>query len=190
MSEDTVTVGQCTIRWSPTADSDTREGLLAKMRAIRPSKRRVAAVNYERNRARAQESAEYILSQPDVTDPPKRGVTVRIYYRSQGGEILAFDTAPMTPYAAQRLADHCRQSDVIDYDIFPVGGVRSLRRDARLVVLPSQATDAVQVSCDESLATATSATFNPDPTRPIGSRSYYAEAKARRAQRWQARSAA
>lgn len=207
--DDMTTLGQCTIRWSPAADSAARDGLLAKMQAIRPTTKRRTAINYERNRARAREVAERILAEPDnAAMAAKRPVVVRIYYRSQGGDLLAFDTAPMTPCASDRLIDHCRQSDVIDWDIFPSGGARGLRKDARLVVLPSQVADSVHVVSGDPVTEPTTARiaamcmpsdgYEPDDSRDRiaaesrcarASRSYFAEAMARRAQRW-SRSAA
>lgn len=74
---------------------------------------------------------------------------VRIAYRSEGGEILAFHTAPMTRGAADLLASEHRatQSAALMATVFPVGameeGIEGARVHvggivARFVVLPSQ----------------------------------------------------
>jgi hypothetical protein len=103
---------------------------------------------------------------------------VRFYYRSEGGELLCFDTAPMTCASAEKLAalhkprpdpasyerglgytrDAC-PTDALGVEIFPAeqagpdaiaqGRARAPRAGARLVRLPSQAWEPCERLPDE-----------------------------------------
>lgn len=139
---DTDTVGPCTIRWSPTSTPETRAGLLAKMRHI-PKHRARPAVNHDRARSLADRHGAAILEGTTDAPPASARCMVRVYYRSMGGEILAFDAGPMTPNAADRMQRQC--TEALDTDRFALGESKSLMRGARLVVLPSQRAEPVQV---------------------------------------------
>lgn len=185
--DDTAKIGNATVRWASGLDATGRDDLLRKMQAIRPAKRR-PRVNHERARAAAEERGGAALARPDTAEPSERAcMVVRIYYRSQGEEILAFDTAPMTSAAASRL--HSEYSSPgwvgVDSDIFPVSAPKPLRSDARFVVLPSQRSEPVAESWDAPVAAVLALVPEPTQAAPIPTtrRSYYADAMARRVAR-------
>lgn len=72
-------------------------------------------------------------------------VRVRIYYRSEGGDVLACDSDPLTPQAAQDLCFAMRREDsaalhaaLVDVEGREHGAVPKSCDGARLVTLPSQ----------------------------------------------------
>ena len=72
---------------------------------------------------------------------PSKSATwiVRIWYRSQGGELLACDSRPLTRGQADDLAWQMRRndSDAVDAEVWRVDSRHASDR-GRLVVLPSQ----------------------------------------------------
>jgi hypothetical protein len=142
--DDTTKFGNTTIRWGAGVASDKRAEVLAKMQAIRPSKARRVKISHDNARAAAEERGERALAQPDATEPSQRANTVvRVYYRSMGDELLAFDAGPMRRCDAYRLTSSIPEA--VDWDVFQGTQERHLRSGARLVVLPSQRTESAEV---------------------------------------------
>lgn len=80
-------------------------------------------------------------------DVPKKGEIVRIYYLSEGGELLCTDTPIITRQAADQLEIHlsAKRSDCVAFERWKAedywgkdNPAPPLRPGARLVVLPSQ----------------------------------------------------
>ncbi len=78
--------GQVTIKWSDKATEEQRSEIRKEMARIRT--RRAYGRTVEAARRLAQERGHAILSAPDSDEVLCRPHFVRIYYRSQGGEIL------------------------------------------------------------------------------------------------------
>lgn len=125
----------------PVGDPATIEqDIRRKLAAVRTPNKRAPKID-----AKALEAAgERALTRAPAA-PLKRQVVVRIYYRSMGDEILACDTEPMSPQAAQQMrSDVCAhrsqstETSAIDATIESVDGPRHLDHNARLVVFPSQ----------------------------------------------------
>lgn len=132
------------ITWDPECPQDKRDEIAAKMAAIKPRVRR--PISHARARALAESRGERALSKPD-SPVPDYGCIVRIYYRSMGGELLAFDAGPVTYSEASTLRalhdpegnwGRCQLSDAVGADVYGVDQERDLRHGARLVTLPSQ----------------------------------------------------
>lgn len=132
------------ITWAPECPQDKRDEIAAKMAAIKPRVRR--PISHARARALAESRGERALAKPD-SPVPSYGCIVRIYYRSMGGELLAFDAGPVTYSEASTLRalhdpegnwGRCQLSDAVGADVYGVDQERDLRHGARLVTLPSQ----------------------------------------------------
>lgn len=79
------------------------------------------------------------LAAPAPAAPKGKTHTVRIWYRSEGGEILACDSRPLSLAAARALEAQMRRpdSEAVGAQILVDGSVGHRTR-ARVVVLPSQ----------------------------------------------------
>lgn len=127
----TETHGQLSLVWSAALSDDARAALRGKLLAL-PRKRR-QRVNHARARARWEQRGAAVLARPDTHESTYALHVVRVYYTSQGGELLYFETTLPTN-AAHALAYSCRLSQIwaIDTD------APRARTGARFVVLPSQ----------------------------------------------------
>jgi hypothetical protein len=154
-------VDQCEIRWYPRSDSDpaalvafqaTREKILRKMRALGHTRRhRQAAPNYAKIReATEARGLARIMATPSEGE---RVHIVRIYYRSMGGEVLACDSDPLTSSEAGALMrehiDDTRPTLAsLGCERYRDGAPRGLREGVRLVTLPSQRVERVDVTVE------------------------------------------
>lgn len=127
-----------------------RAARLAAIRAVKPYKyRRPARPNpalaRERYLAAGQRAIDSSDSPEPAPSPRARRHTVRVYYTSEGGELLAFDAPGLTEPEATALRDAHQNAEM-----FP-DNVRDLKkpgRGARLVALPSQSAERVKVSTE------------------------------------------
>lgn len=131
-----------------------REGWLAKRRAIvaeirkrrrhRHTKQRPGKSPLERgseNLAKPDRSIEQLARRASTTRVRARTTRVRFYYESTGGEMLCFDTDPMSVKQAEALAfsHNCQQGVTGRDKRWAVAWNRTppCEREARLVFLPS-----------------------------------------------------
>ena len=139
---------------------ERREEFARDVLAIKPLRRRSSKVDHARARARLEAAGSKAIAEADRATPEElasskgRKWLVRIYYWSEGGELLCFDAGPYHRATADRVAgEHARQdyrprqssppsAEVFDRDqrarAIAQGDVRRPVRGARLVVLPSQ----------------------------------------------------
>jgi len=132
--------GQTVITWAkhPIGDPATVEAdrahIVHEIGSIKTARRSVR-VNHVKARERfeARGLAAITAVEPSSAKPTH---VVRIYYTSQGDELLCFDAGPMSRAAADSLAHATRaRTEVIDTRLWnPI----PLPKGARLVVLPSQ----------------------------------------------------
>ena len=180
----TATGGQVEIRWygqhgvgpaggSPHTSEEQRTELRDAIAALRTRRQQPARPNHDRARAEAERHGADVLAKPDDVHASRVPWTVRIYYRSMGDEVLCFEATGLTERAAKTLAAAHRQidaevaggrrrkvsapgSDAHDAEQWPAHRpAPPIRHGARLVVLPSQRTDPVEVADggdDEDLA--------------------------------------
>lgn len=155
-------VGQLEITWYQQSSAADRESFHAKLGKIKSARAYRVSYATRVSQWEAQGLAAIMAPQPEQQHAPHM---VRIYYYSEGGEILAFE-ATLGRAAADRLcyAHHAQQigyrvgpskydgpdpdriitgpgpgSDARDAEIWQLGAkVPPLRHGARLVVLPSQ----------------------------------------------------
>lgn len=167
--------------WNLQLDPIKRAEIEAKIAAVRPAGKR-RPHSYERARAREESRALAILQSPPVAPLARDEYhwIVRIYYTSQGNELLACDSAPLTHPGALSLCSQCPDAEVQRADR-PL----PLRSGARLVRLPSQHPDPVVTQ---------SVVLGPDVTPILSGRpregNFYHQAMARRAARLTAARAA
>jgi hypothetical protein len=142
---------------------ERRDRTRARFESLRPTpRRRAPRHNPERGRAVLIADGERVLEQPNKMERKRtHTMIVRIYYRSEGGELLAFDCGPMSVNAAEELErEHLEipklhggkarwcPSDAVAVERFPAadigadaqaqGRARKPSHGARLVRLPSQ----------------------------------------------------
>lgn len=139
---------------------ERREEFARDVLAIKPLRRRSSKVDHARARARLEAAGSKAIAEADRATPEElasskgRKWLVRIYYWSEGGELLCFDAGPYHRATADRVAgEHAPQdyrprqssppsAEVFDRDqrarAIAQGDVRRPVRGARLVVLPSQ----------------------------------------------------
>ena len=140
---------------------ERREEFARDVLAIKPLRRRSSKVDHARARARLEAAGSKAIAEADRATPEElasskgRKWLVRIYYWSEGGELLCFDAGPYHRATADRVAgEHARQDyrprqssppsaevfdrDQVGADAIAQGDVRRPVRGARLVVLPSQ----------------------------------------------------
>jgi hypothetical protein len=144
-------VGQMSLWWSPAATPERRAEVLTELRALAPARRgtpRAPRVSLESRGTRA-------LAAPDHDAPSHRALAgryiVRVWYTSEGGEELCFDTHPLTEADANELELHCATGDHVAHrfralrpspELHPVDAPWPPEpKYARLVVLPSQRAD-------------------------------------------------
>ncbi len=128
--------GQIAIAWRPALDSrafanvpDTiaeRDAVLVAMRTIKTTRRARPRPNHERARAKLEARGLDALELPD-RDPatPARKWIVRVYYRSEGDELLCFDAGPLTVQAADALASEFTTRQIFN----PAKGKRRLKSE-------------------------------------------------------------
>lgn len=186
-------IGMCVVRWDAGVSPQARAKLREKIRAVKPIRARRVPTHIkarELNEARglkAIQGPEGGCGQPWI---------VRIYYRSMGGEILAFEARGLSTVAAEALyAEHQDLSDAL--------GAQKFREDrpdkapdlwsgARLVVLPSQRLETATTVADDPAKAPTLALAPnlPIETLPVSAeaprvpRSLFQAAMARRAARF------
>lgn len=151
------------VRFAPGLDSDGQAALWTDLESVAsepvgPSKaRRPSRAAWERRGAAN-------LAREDHEDASKREThLVRVFYRSAGGEVLAFDSGAMTWQARDRFVADLRTSDALGWETWDtadkvqrkhggesVGGDWdrpgwngaqvgiTARKSARLILLPSQ----------------------------------------------------
>lgn len=158
-------IGQTEIRWSTACPEDTRAKLRTEIAEIKPQ-RHASRIGPRAARAAWERRGERALAAPDRAPNTGRRArdpwTVRVYYRSMGGEILCFDVQALTADESLALESECAQvtrwdgranvahpplrSDAIDADRWRSSSpVPPIRHGARLVTLPSQRTEPVEV---------------------------------------------
>lgn len=110
------------------------------------------------------------LASPEPEVSKRATHKCRVYYTSEGGELLCFDSGPLTPFMAQKMADSLPpqrewkggyygrgySSDAIACHVLPLDYAGPTLAGARLVTLPSQMNQPVQMTqptLDESLPT-------------------------------------
>jgi hypothetical protein len=150
------------IRWSASANDERRTALRADIIAVKPVGR-ARRLSHDAARAAFERRGERILATPDA-EVRRRPWVARVYYVSIGGELLCFE-AEMSEQAATALSSECRRirnpdawtggtvgsprSDSYDAEAFPATPrerkLHPIRHEARLVVLPSQRVEPVQV---------------------------------------------
>ena len=142
--DDTTKFGNTTIRWGAGVAQDVRDATLAKMQAIKPSRPRRTRVNHELARKQAESRGAAVLARTDAPEAHERAnLWIRVYYRSMGGEILAFEHGPLRSGEYNRCRDGLQNSDSLGYDVWQGTESRPVRSGARVVVLPSQRAESV-----------------------------------------------
>ncbi len=119
-------IGQTELHWFRPLDTRAysnepltiaeRDEVIAAVRAIKPTRRRARAQpNHERARARMESRGLAALELPD-RDPPThaRRWIVRVYYHSEGDELLCFDAGPLTIQAADALASEFQNRQIFN----------------------------------------------------------------------------
>lgn len=165
VSDNTDTFGRVTLRWSPTLPPEKRSEIVAKMQAIKPARRR-APVTSERARQLAQAHGAAVIARPDQDDAARVPWTVRVYYRSQGGEVLCFEAPGLTEPRAAALYSECDsdRSDAMGAQQWRQSGeAPAMWSGARLIVLPSQMGPGSKIGTSEELALAPVVETTPAP---------------------------
>lgn len=191
MTDITQISDRCVIRWGDGVATEAREALLARAEKLGHARRaRAYKPNYPKERELAEGRGLRAILADDLPEATPGAIwIVRIYYRSMGGETLAFQTAPITGAAASRLQQEHGPgpSDALGTDKFRAdepGRIPPLWRGARLVILPSQVPQSadrqVEVTLPLVIPVETVVPVADPPRRP---RDLYREAMARRAAR-------
>ena len=87
--------------------AERRATFLAAWEAFKPAKRR--RPSYPVRPGALEKTGTTVLEHPDRSEARSKGVVVRVYYRSEGGEVLCFDTAPLTEGQAEELENEHRE---------------------------------------------------------------------------------
>lgn len=153
-------VGQMSLWWRPEVTDDQRAQILAKMHAIKPHRRRPRRLDHGAARAAWERRGAACLDAPDVHEVPEakrrsHRHVVRVYYRSMGDELLCFEAHDLTEHAASTLCSSLRgTAETVSWrSDAPEDKSPALRHGARLVVLPSQRRNPVQVIEFDGVAT-------------------------------------
>ncbi len=143
-------IGQLSLWWRPTVADDQRAQILAKLHAIKPN-RRCTRIRHGAARAVWERRGAACLDAPDATELTDRNRrshrhVVRVYYRSIGDELLCFEAHDLTDREATSLRDSLPRTATERWKADDSEEkIPAIRQGARLVVLPSQRTDPVQV---------------------------------------------
>lgn len=125
------------VTFAESLSPEGRADLAKRLAAVKPWR-----APSPRSRPSMATVGEKVLAAPDAPDPGARKTTiVRIAYRSMGGELLAFETAPLSASQAASL-----ESEYDGAISFHVDKRPAMPRGMRLVVLPSQSTERVERS--------------------------------------------
>lgn len=135
--------GQVALRWSKELDYRAfsnepgtiaeRDGIIAEMQSIR-YRQRTPRVDHARARAKLERAGLDTLELPDRDPPtPARRWIVRVYYRSEGGELLCFDAGPLTVQAADKLASEFQTRQIFN----PAKGKRRLKNEPMYIDDPN-----------------------------------------------------
>lgn len=126
------------ITWNLQCPQDKRDEIAAEMDSIKPTRAK-RPISHARARAAAEARGAAAILKPDATEPHERAsMWIRVYYRSVGGELLAFEHGPMRSGDLRRCRDSLQNSDSLGYDVWQGSELRPVRSGARVVVLPSQ----------------------------------------------------
>lgn len=172
---------QLMLGWARAASPEARQATRDAIAAMTPTRRgRRPSVKPARARALAEATGERNLRAPDAHEANRaRTYAARVYYRSEGGEILAFEVRNLTWQGAYELRsvhgarrdtrwDKASErwtetltttSDAYDAEAWdtrweneklrvPREADPPLQHGARLVVLPSQRPEAVEVTSE------------------------------------------
>lgn len=166
------TIGQTSLTWAPvdlrktprlTFLPDTIDAARSEVvRAVEATYKRSARKPRPGKQQTLEARGEKALSQEDETlgeDALKScKYLIRVFYRSMGGEVLAFDTLAGSAAARDAIERGLLTSDVVAWRVYSDLGTtrercvtrgKELRNSvlaaARVVTLPSQSTEAVQV---------------------------------------------
>lgn len=137
-------IGAAIVTWSPQATDAVRSKIRGAMATIGSSSvpRRRAAPSYPRNRHAAERRGLRALESPDVEPcETARQKIVRIYYRSQGGELLYVETAPMSDRTASSLIGAYGEdspTDALAVQCFSPSNPQKELYGSRRAILPSQ----------------------------------------------------
>ena len=168
----TNTAAQYSLRFFPSASDEDRATTAAAIAAVRPFK----APRQRREPDALERRGAKALAAPDAPSSKRTTTVLRIYYRSEGGEVLAFATPALTGAEASAITYDLAMSDALGWvalEELPGGRVREdaqpsetfraahrrapltafdgAIKGARLVTLPSQRMETV-IREEESVA--------------------------------------
>ena len=133
-----------------------REALASDMASFKTRRKSgVRRVNHELARQRGEHRGLEALALPDRDPPtPARKFIVRVYYRSEAGELLCFDAGPLTRQAAESLRSEYQARQVFVPDERPASKRRKARsldemyRDAEGSVPSAEMFDRDEIGAD------------------------------------------